>query len=114
MLVEWPPYLRLDCRQRRQVEQPAQFGRSAFGQAPFATMLSGVIRSGIQTGEGDERICALYGHTLEGVDQRGADDGADAGDRAQPSQVLLAFGTCFDQRLDPEVDARDELIEARS
>ena len=37
-------------------------------------MLSGVIRSGIQTGEGDERICALYGHTLEGVDQRGADD----------------------------------------
>src|SRR6266481_862252 len=114
MLVEWPPWLGLDCRQRCQVEQPAQFGRSAFGEAPFAPMLSGVIRSRIQAGEGDERIRALYGHPLEGVDQRGADDGADAGDRAQAREVLLALGTRLDQRLDSEVDARDELIEARS
>src|SRR5713101_7151109 len=69
MLVEWPPWLGLYCRQRRQVEQPAQFGRSAFGEAPFAAMLSRVIRSRVQAGEGDKSIRALQGHTLEGVDQ---------------------------------------------
>src|SRR5216683_5767273 len=114
MLVEWPPWLGLDCRQRRQVEQPAQFGRSAFGEAPFATMLSRVIWSGIQAGEGDEGIRALHGHPLEGVDQSAADDRADAGDRAQAREVLLALGTRVDQRLDSQVEARDELIEARS
>ena len=44
----------------------------------------------------------------------GGGGASDAGDRAQLSQVLFALGTGFDQRLDFEVDARDELIEARS
>ena len=114
MLVEWPPGLCFYCRQRRQVEQSAQFGGSAFGEAPFAAMLSRVIRSRVQAGEGDERIRALHRDTLEGVDQRGADDRTDAGDRAQAREVLFALGTRFDQRLDSEVDMRDELIEARS
>src|ERR1700693_1129277 len=114
MLIEWPPCLRLYCRHRGQVEQPAQFGWSAFGEAPFAAMRSRVIRAGVQAGEGDESIRALQGHTLEGVDQRGADDRADAGDRAQAREVLFAIRTRFDQRLDSQVDARDELIEARS
>src|SRR5216683_7373677 len=114
MLVEWPPWLGLYCRQRRQVEQPAQFGRSAFGEAPFATMLSRVIWSGVQAGEGDEGIRALHGHTLESVDQSAADDRADAGDRAQAREVLFAIGICIDQCLDSQIDARDELIEAHS
>ena len=41
-------------------------------------MLSRVIRSGIQTGERDEGICALQGGTLESVHQCSADDRADA------------------------------------
>ena len=77
-------------------------------------MLSRVIRSRVQAGEGDERIRALYGHPLEGIDQRGADDRADASDRAQAREVLFALGTRIDQRLYSQVDARDELIEARS
>jgi len=77
-------------------------------------MLSRVIRSGIQAGEGDKAIRALQGHTLEGIDQNGADDRADAGDRAQARAVLPALGTRFDQRLDSEVKAPDELIETRS
>src|SRR6266566_8531834 len=114
MFVEWPPCLRLYCRHRRQVEQPAQFGRSAFGETPFAAMLSRVIRSRVQAGEGDESIRALQGYTLEDVDQSGANDRADAGNRAQPREVLFAIGTRIDQRLDSQVDARDELIEVRS
>src|SRR2546425_7856875 len=109
MLVEWPPCLGLGCRHRSQVEQPAQFGWSAFGEAPFAAMLSRVIRSRVQAGEGDESIRALHGHTLERVDQSAADDRADAGDRAQAREVLFALGTRFDQCLDSQVDARDEL-----
>jgi len=77
-------------------------------------MLSRVIRSGIQAGEGDESIRALQGHTLEGSDQSGANDRTDAGDRAQARAVLFARGTRFDQRFDSEVETRDELIEARS
>src|SRR4249920_2872645 len=113
MLVEWPPWLRLYGRQRRQIEQPSQFGRSAFGEAPFAAMLSRVIRSRVEAGEGDKRIRVLHRHSLKGIDQRGANDRADAGNRAQAREVLLAIGTRFDQRLDPQVNARDELIEAR-
>jgi hypothetical protein len=75
-------------------------------------MLSRVIRSGIQAGEGDESICGLQGHPLESVDQGGADDRADAGDRAQAREVLFALGIGFDQRVDSQVDAGDELIEA--
>jgi hypothetical protein len=77
-------------------------------------MLSRVIRSGIQAGEGDESVRALHGHPFEGVDQSGADDRADAGDRTQAREVLFAIRARLDQRLDPQVDARDELIEARS
>src|ERR1700693_1340798 len=113
MLIEWPPCLRLYCRHRGQVEQPAQFGWSAFGEAPFAAMLSRVIRSGVQAGEGDESIRVLQGQPLESVEQSGAGDRADAGDRAQARVVLFALGTRVDQRLDSQVDAGDELIEAR-
>src|SRR4029450_3373567 len=114
MVVEWPPWLRLDCRQRRQGEQPAQFGRSAFGEAPFAAMLPRVIGSGVQAGEGNESIRTLHRSTLEGVYQSGADDRADTGDRAQAREILLALGTRIDQRHDSQVDAGDELIEACS
>src|SRR4249920_440250 len=114
MLVEWPPGLGLYRRQRRQVEQSAQFSGPAFGETSFAVMLSRVIRSRVQAGEGDERIRALHRHPLEGVDQSGADDRTDAGDRAQAREVLLALGTRFYQRLDSEVNTRDELIEACS
>ena len=61
------------------VEQPAQFGWSALGKAPFAAMLARVIRSGIQAGESDESIRALQWHPLESVDQSGADDRANNG-----------------------------------
>src|SRR5271169_3378019 len=114
VVVERPPCLRLYCRHCSHVEQPAQFARSAFGEAPFAAMLSRVIRSGVQAGEGDESISALQGHPLEGIDQSGADDRADAGDRAQAREALFALGTRFDQLLDSQVEARDELIEALS
>ena len=77
-------------------------------------MLSRVIRSRVQAGEGDKSIRALHRHPLEGVDQSGADDRADAGDRAQAREVLFALRARFDQRLESQVDARDELIEARS
>jgi hypothetical protein len=67
-----------------------------------------------QSGEGDERIRVLHRHPLEGVDQSGADNRADARDRAQAGEILLALGTRIDQRLYSQVEARDELIEARS
>ena len=56
-------------------------------------MLSRVIRSGIQAGERDEGICALQGHTFEGVNQCSADDRADAVDRAQVRDMLFASRT---------------------
>lgn len=67
MLGEWLPGFRLLGRHRGHVEQPTQFSWAAFGEAPFATMLSRLIRSGIQAGERDEGIRALQGRTLEGV-----------------------------------------------
>jgi hypothetical protein len=66
-------------------------------------MLPRVIPTGVQPGEGDKGICALQRHPLEGVYQSGADERADAGDRAQAREVLFALGTGFDQRLDSEV-----------
>ena len=77
-------------------------------------MLSGVIWSRVQAGECDKSICALNRHTLQGIDQSGADDRADAGDRAHARKILFAIRTRFDQRLGPQVNARDELIEACS
>jgi hypothetical protein len=61
------------------------------------------------------KASALFrGTRSKGIDQSGADDRADAGDRAQAREVLFALGTRCDQRLDSQVEARDELIEARS
>jgi len=61
-------------------------------------MPSGVIWPGVQAGEGDESIRALQRHPLEAVDQSGADDRANAGDRAQAREVLFALGTRLPDR----------------
>ena len=100
-------------RHRGHVEQPTQFSGTAFGQAPFAAMLSRVIRPGIQAGEGDEGIRALQGRTLEGVNQCRADDRADPVNRAHVRGMLLAIGVGLDQCFDSLIDARNNLIEAR-
>ena len=76
-------------------------------------MLARVIRSRVQAGEGDKSIRALHRQPLEGVDQSGADDWTDAGDRAQLREMLPALRARFDQPLESQIDARDELIEAR-
>ena len=114
MLEERLPCFRLLGRHRGHIEQPAQFRWAALGEAPFATMLSGVIGPGIQAGKRDEGIRTLQGCALEGVNQGGADDLADAVDRAQVSDMLLAVGACLDQCFDSLVDARNDPIEASS
>ncbi len=114
MLEERLPCFGLLGRHRGHVEQPTQFSWAAFGEAPFAAMLPRVIRSGIQAGERDEGVCALQGHTLEGVNQCSAEDRADAVDRAQVRDMLFAIGACLEQCFDALVEARNNLIETRS
>src|ERR1022692_307567 len=77
-------------------------------------MLSRIIWSWIQAGERNKGICALQGHTLEGVNQCSTDDRADAVDRAQVRDMLFAIWVYFDQFFYSLVDARNDLIEAFS
>jgi hypothetical protein len=69
---------------------------------------------GDQAGERDEGICGLQGRALKDVDQRSADDRADAVDRSQVCDMFFAIGTCLDQIFYALVDASNDLIEALS
>src|SRR5665647_716840 len=112
MLIDWPPGLRFDGGQGCQIEQSPQFGWTALGQTPFATMMSRVIRPGIQAGERDEGICVLQGYALQSVNQCSADNRANAIYRLQVRDMFFAIRACLDQYLDSLVDTRNDLIEA--
>ena len=114
VLVQGFPDLRFGRRHGGEVEQPAQFARSALGQTAPAAMVSGLIGARIEAGEGDEGIGVAERHALERVEQAAADDGAHAGDLAQARVILLALGIGLDERLDFRVDAREELVQSLS
>lgn len=69
-------------------QQAAQLTRAAFGQASATGFVTGVIRSGVETGERDERIRIAERNSLQRVGQCHAHQGADSHNGLQ---TLLRF-----------------------
>jgi hypothetical protein len=78
MLVERVPGFGFDGGHRGVLQQPAQLGGPVFGQASATDFVPRVIRSRVKPGKGDERIRVAERHSLQGIGQGAAHQGADS------------------------------------
>src|ERR1700681_661965 len=72
--------------------------------------MSGLIGARVEAGEGHKGIGIFEWNALERVEHAAANDGAPSADLAQARVVLLALGTRLDERLDPRVEACEDLV----
>lgn len=88
MLVEGFPDLGLGRRHCCVKQQAAQFAGAAFGPASATDCVAGIIRSGVEAGECNERLRISEGKPFQRIGRRHAHHGANAHNGLQ---TLLRF-----------------------
>lgn len=93
------------------VKQSSEFSGAALGQTPTPDPLARVLRTGIETEEGDEGIAVSKRYPLEETEQACSDLRADADDGLQAPVSGLTLGLPRHQAFEFRIDAGDQLIQ---